>query len=222
MARVTVSDKLLIAAMRLERAGKRPFSAEDLVVAAWEAFPDAFGLSGYGGDHPDSNRVFVEIMGSKPIRAQGYLQKVGAKRYELTEAGRRKAEGADPLGTSPAVKADMARETSRELQRLLTARAIQKLRDGRADAITFYDACSFWGISPRSSRSDVDARLANLDATLQSGRQAVEHGAATFAHNAPAFTSDDMATLERLHDLLLERFGAELAVLRKRSDERTA
>jgi len=222
MAKLTVSDKLLISALRLEDRGNRPFSAEDLVVAAWQAFPDAFGLTGYGSDHPDSNRVFVEIMGSKPVRAQGYLMKVGAKRYQLTEAGRRRAEAADAQGSPAVAKADLTRGAARDLRRLLSSRAIQKLRDGRSDDITFYDACSFWGISPRSSRSDVDARLANFTATIEGGIVAVEQGAAGFQHNAPSFSRDDMASLERLHQMMLERFGSELEVLRRRGDERTA
>src|SRR5918911_2824096 len=90
---LSVSEKLLLAAYDLEENSRRPFSAEDLVVSAWRKFPDTFGLAGYrGGDgelsYPDSNRVFAEIMGSKPIRKRGLLTKVGSKMYSLTEAGR--------------------------------------------------------------------------------------------------------------------------------------
>lgn len=64
----SILEKLLIAAFELEEKGHKPFSAEDIVVASWQKFPDAFGLAGYQDRYPDSNRVFAEIMGSKPIR----------------------------------------------------------------------------------------------------------------------------------------------------------
>ncbi len=90
--RLSITEKLLLAAYELEESGRRPFSAEDLVVSAWQKFPDAFGLAGYRNStsslaYPDSNRVFAEIMGSKPIRKRGFLKKVGTKMYQLTEAG---------------------------------------------------------------------------------------------------------------------------------------
>ena len=87
-----IIEKLLLSAYELELDGKKPFTAEDLVVSSWQNFPDAFGLQGYRDSegnllHPDSNRVFAEIMGSKPIRKRGLLIKVGVKQYQLTEAG---------------------------------------------------------------------------------------------------------------------------------------
>src|SRR3989337_1721776 len=93
---LSISEKLLLAAYSLEEDGRRPFSAEELVVSAWRKFPDAFGLAGHRDDdgrlsYPDSNRVFAEIMGSKPIRKRGLLTKVGSKMYQLTEVGREHA-----------------------------------------------------------------------------------------------------------------------------------
>src|SRR5262245_26355120 len=91
-----VHEKLLLAAADLTDEGKQTFSAEDLVVAAWRRDPNTFGLAGYlDGDgrplYPNSNRVFAEIMGSKPIRAQGLLMKSGTKMFRLTEAGVQRA-----------------------------------------------------------------------------------------------------------------------------------
>lgn len=220
MPRLTVGDKLLVAALDLENAGRRPFSAEDLVVAAWAKFPDAFGLAGHSSQYPDSNRVFVEIMGSKPVRSRGLLARVGAKRYQLTEAGRRRAAallGHESIG---GVKAGLDREVAGELQKLLRSRVVDKDKSGRADEVTFHDACSFWGISPRSSRKDLEARLANFDAIVEEGRRAASEGVATFEHNVPAFTADAIDTLVRLHQQMLVRFEPELGVIRKRVDER--
>src|SRR5437867_7351265 len=123
----TVPDKLLLAAYDLERSGSRPFSAEDLVVTAWQKFPDTFGLAGYRGrsglSYPDSNRVFAEIMGSKPIRKRGMLTKVGSKMYQLTEVGRDHARLLLNRANGTKVeKAALARGTEQELKRLFASK----------------------------------------------------------------------------------------------------
>src|SRR3954470_19103153 len=97
MSKITVHEKLLLAATELENSGSKTFTAEDLVVAAWRLDPETFGLAGHLDDKgrpafPNSNRVFVEIMGSKPIRKQGLLAKSGTKTFRLTESGRQRAE----------------------------------------------------------------------------------------------------------------------------------
>ncbi|MBC8217893.1 MAG: hypothetical protein H8E73_05455, partial [Planctomycetes bacterium] len=63
--RLTVSDKLLLAALALDGDQEKSFTAEDLVVSAWQNFPMAFGLRGHNDEdgapkYPDSNRVFAE------------------------------------------------------------------------------------------------------------------------------------------------------------------
>ena len=40
----TLPEKLLLAASHLEEAGQSPFSAEALIVSAWQKFPRTFGL----------------------------------------------------------------------------------------------------------------------------------------------------------------------------------
>ena len=75
---LTVPEKLLIAALEA-RKSSATFTAEDLVVSAWQLYPDTFGLSGYADQYPDSNRVLTNIMGSKGMRGKGWLRKVGAK-----------------------------------------------------------------------------------------------------------------------------------------------
>ena len=84
--RLTRAEQVLLAANSLEKRGICPFSAEDLVVESWKLFKNSFSLQGY--DLPDSNRVFMEMMGSKPLKAKGWLEKVGSKQYKLSGAGR--------------------------------------------------------------------------------------------------------------------------------------
>lgn len=223
---LSIADKLLLAAYDLEESGHRPFSAEDLVVAAWRKFPDAFGLAGYRDAdgtllYPDSNRVFAEIMGTKPMRSRGLLAKVGNKMYQLTEAGREYVRLLASRSGAPYIeRAGLAREVQSELKRLLVSRANEKYRSGRLADLTFPDACAFWRISPRSSAIELQGRLANFSAVLTTAKTAIQRQALTFEHGGQTFSVQDLDGLLHLHGHLLERFQTEIAVIQKRTDER--
>ena len=226
----TVADKLLVAAFELERNGSRPFSAEDLVVAAWKRFPATFGLIGYLDDtgrlkYPDSNRVFAEVMGSKPLRKRGLLKKVGKKRYQLTESGTNLAAHmsveASPLDEKPdGQKAGLHRATQVQLRRLLESTAWGKFTDAGLEGITFHDACGFWGITPRSNAKQLASRVKNIEAILAEAQSLAGGGTLTFGHGGDAFTGGQLAKLQELHEKLLEQFDDSLAIINKRHDER--
>jgi hypothetical protein len=222
----SVSDKLLIAAYALEASGKIPFTAEDLVVSAWRAFPDTFGLAGHNDvsgelEYPDSNRVFAEIMGSKPIRKRGLLRKVGTKMYQLTEAGRERARFLAPqTGRADTRKLSLSRGIEAELQRLLAARATDKYRLGRKDQITFRDACAFWGISPRSSAIELEGRRASAQDTIQRALQAIDEGGTTFEHAGAPLQRQDVEGLTSAAAYMEAAFSSELEVISRRRDER--
>lgn len=224
--RLTVQDKILLAALDLVRLDKTEFSAEDLVVAAWKKYPDTFGLAGYVtkegvAKYPDSNRVFAEIMGSKPLRKQGHVRKVGRKLYELTDVGRDKAEflaGIDAENTPS--KASLPRSIEIELRRLLSSRVIEKLVSGQNEDISFYDACTFWGITPRSSAIELEGRLESTQQVIRRASEAVVGGAATFEHGGDTFTDQQLDLLSEADSVLRSRFDQELAIIRKRTDER--
>lgn len=223
---LSVSDKLLLAAYELEGSGRIPFSAEDLVVAAWRKFPDAFALAGYRGDdgqlcYPDSNRVFAEIMGSKPIRKRGFLVKVGNKMYRLTEAGREHARHLSNRGSEFSVqKAALGRETEQKLRRLLASKAVEKVLNKRLQDLTFYDACAFWGITPMSSAIELEGQMAKLEGIVQSARSALRAGSASLGHGGHTFGTQDLDNLLEVHRVLLEKFRPEREVIGQRKDER--
>jgi hypothetical protein len=222
---LSVPDKLVLAAFDLEERGKRPFSAEDLVVEAWRKYPDAFGLSGHADQdgkpiYPDSNRVFAEIMGSKPIRKRGLLRKVGRKMYQLTEAGREYARVAARQGVGEVVKATVAREVKVELVRLLSSRAVEKARAGRFDDITFFDACTFWAISPGSSAMDLDGKIGNLQGIFKAVEESAQNKVLSLEHGGLLLRPDDLRLLRELHTDLMKRFGEELEIIHRRTDER--
>src|SRR5438309_4629500 len=88
VAECTVPEKILLAASHLEEQGQSPFSAEALIVAAWQKFPRTFGLKGYEEQYPDSNKVLAGMMGEKGLPGRGWMVKVGQRLYALTRDGR--------------------------------------------------------------------------------------------------------------------------------------
>ncbi len=224
---LNIAEKLLVAASEIEENGKGLFSAEDLVVAAWKKFPDAFGLQGYldgqgNPIYPNSNRVYAEIMGSKPLRKQGLLQKVGNKMYKLTEAGRARARGARSTNSGPFTqKLTLGREQVDQIRHLFESKAAQKMREGKLEDITFFDACGFWGISPRSGAKDLWSRFAEVQTIVEQGLSTLKSSCAvSIIHGSNPYTADDLQTLQKLHKFLEEKFAEELIVIKKRNDER--
>ena len=215
----TVAEKLVLAAAEIESSGKSPFTAEHLVVSAWRMFPDAFGLKGY--EHPDSNRVYAEIMGSKPIRKRGYLQKTGEKRYSLTDSGRQLASQLKRLATPrEAKKAAVAREVIDHIKSLLTCKAFSKHIKNSDANLTFLDACTFWGITSRSSAVQLDGKQTNLEHNLELVLRLVRKGPLTAEHGGQPFTEFEIEKLWETHEVLKERFADDLSLIRRRTDER--
>jgi len=227
--RLSVTEKLLVAAHRCETEGKCPFTAEDLVVSAWQCFPDAFGLKGYVDSegqmlYPDSNRVFAEIMGSKPVRKRGFLVKVGQKLYELTGSGRNLAARLDaremiggPAGKNGKVGLD--RKLEAEFRRLLSSKAAQKVDNKQIDSITFHDACVFWGITPQSSAIELLGRHGDLEDTLSRLRERIQ-STGRLEHGGPLVSPVSVDLLEKTHQVLKERFSNEVQTILTRTDQR--
>ena len=219
---LTVVDKLLLAAQKLQRTSKA-FSAEDLVVTAWRMYPDTFGLSGYADQHPDSNRVFTKIMGSEGLRGKGWLRKVGVKQYRLTQKGLADAEALlQENGGLPQevgfLRAQLERATLRSLERLTEAGAGRKYLSGRREEITFADACSFWDISVRSNANTLVARLADTETVLESALAKSEQKGMKLPRRNLSY--EELEGLLRVHHEMQEEFEGEISIIRKRTDER--
>ncbi len=224
MRKMPKAEKLLLAAYRLEQSGKRPFSAEDLVVAAWREYPDSFALAGYP-QHPDSNRVYFEIMGNKSFRKKGWLDKTGEKKYQLSPAGSAAAavlSGITPGPTAGGKSVPLGRDELDQIQALWLSTAAEMYRTQRQNEIVFRDACSFWGISPRSTASMLTVRQGSVIALIEKAVRSVEEGGpVSIAHGSIHLGPDSMNLLARIHSLLVEKFQAELAIIGGRTDNRS-
>lgn len=59
------------------------FTVEDLVVAAWRAYPERFGLAGYRDRFPCALSVKSKVYGNDGVVARGWLAWVGTGEHEL-------------------------------------------------------------------------------------------------------------------------------------------
>lgn len=166
-AKLTANQRLLLAAADLERQGRIPFGANDLVMVAWKSCPVLFGLVGY--DAPDSNRVLCGLMGDKGIVRHGYLDRVGPKLYRLTSQGRAEADrltrgernGEATRRVLKRVKVSKA--VAVELARLTGTTAYRRWVQGLCRQIGFADALAFLRGSSEDAIGTVSLTI--MDAT---------------------------------------------------------
>lgn len=222
IAECTVPEKILMAAFQLEEQGQSPFSAEALIVAAWQKYPRTFGLKGYDEQYPDSNKVLASIMGEKGLARRGWLVKMGQKMYSLSHEGRRTVRRLLQGDDQPerVVKSDrpvkLSKDHDKLLQGLFVASAYEKLREGRQQELTFADACRFWGITENLHGEVLDARLDRAQSALASVKRLIGTGSAVLS-NGRSVDADEVAQLSQVHAYLEERFNRHLTVLRSRS-----
>ncbi len=214
----TVPEKILLAAFHLEESGQSPFSAEALIVAAWQKFPRAFGLKGYTDHYPDSNKVLSSIMGEKGLARRGWLAKMGQKMYSLTREGRqvvRRFIQADEPPAQAAETIKLSREQEKLIISLSATPAVEKYQQGLKLELTFADACRFWGINENLHGEALDARLNKLRASLAEIDMLIGHGGVDLS-NGRSVSASDIALLHQVDEYLKERFGRHLTLLRNR------
>jgi hypothetical protein len=221
IAECTVPEKILLAAFQLEEQGQSPFSAEALIVTAWQKYPRTFGLKGYDEQHPDSNKVLASIMGEKGLTRRGWLSKPGQKLYVLTADGRRVVrrllhDDDQPETARKDRPARLSKEHDKLLQGLFVTSAYDKVREGRQQELTFADACRFWNITDSLSGEALDARLDHQRAALADIERQVGLGSANLS-DGRSISLDDVGQLSDIHNHLLQRFGRHLTLLRNRT-----
>jgi hypothetical protein len=219
--RLSLDEEVLLAGADIEANGQVTFTAEDLAIAAWNKFPDSFGMEGHS-KYPDSNRVYTKLMGKKGLVGRGWLVKVGEKRYQLSEAGKimAKALGSTIAPTS-GLRAVLSRDQKLILEKLLSSRVVIKLKAGELESVGFHDACSFWDISSRSNASNLQARLQTVEYVIETANKAIsEWGEITLTQGGSPIGTHEIEVLRETNRKLLEKFKNDLDIIRKRTDER--
>lgn len=160
--------KIVEAMFRLMPEGPRMIPYEDIVVKAWEMYPQDFGLRGYADKHPDSSDIHKRLYGT--LKEQGWVKSgaTGRKQFTLTESGWERA--ASQLGTRSGVPTDgasrMSRTTEQEIHYLVRTDAARLFSESKGDEILDSDFFSFYRTSVRASPQDFEGRLAQVESAL--------------------------------------------------------
>lgn len=220
----TLPEKILLSAYQLEEKGHSPFSAEALIVSAWQNYPSTFGLKGYTELYPDANKVLASIMGEKGLAKRGWLAKMGQKLYSLTREGRqvvRRLQNIDTVEEAPLVitPASLPDERDKMLQNLESCSAWQKYHTGGKADLNFADACRFWGLTDHLTGSQLNQRLDQLGTILHDLEKQVGQVGVVLG-NGKRLTGGELAEMAELHDYMEDRFDRHLMLLRNRSERR--
>lgn len=218
--RTSLTDKVLIAALDLSTGDLNvSFTAEELLLAAWETDKSAFGLRGYETEYPDSNKLYTKIDGKSGLVSKGFLRKVGERTlcisvYGLSRARRLQLyelpEGASDLDA----KLDRALQAS--ISEMIGSREFREWLRDNAKPDKFRGAGNFWGIAPGTPPKTVRDRLLHVEHTLRSALERLEElGVEKIAEQRgkKLFDKHDLGRLLEFHNELKRRFSRELTIL---------
>ena len=209
----TKHEKILLSAFKLWPDDS--FSAEDLVVACWKEFPEDFGLQGYEQLYPDSNIVYRYIMGqSSIVKKHKWLLQTQSKTYRLSTQGVSHAltllGDRQPGVDSQRLRIKRAREAV--LARLLLSRAWTKYQTG--EEIVFREACSFWGIIPRSAGEEYRFARKEMADSFAAAEERISQAKASdlWISKANCFINQEtLSTLRLLDAELVQTFTDEIS-----------
>jgi hypothetical protein len=217
----TVPEKILVAADQLDKQGQSPFSAEALIVAAWQKFPRTFGLKGFAEQYPDSNKILSSIMGEKGLARRGWLVKMGQKMYALTREGRQVVHRVtlDEEESGPTAMVKLSRDQEKFVLALLDSSAVQKFEENRKAELTFGDACRFWGVTENMKGDVLDERLGSFEETLAELDRTFADADSQLS-NGRVVSAGDVRVLNNIHRYMEDRFDRHLNLLRSRAGKR--
>jgi hypothetical protein len=226
---LTVSQRIILAADRLESQGHTPMSAEALIVAAWQECPRTFGLKGFADQHPDSNRVLACIMGERGLARRGWLEKCGQKLYSLSRQGKdeaRRLKAGDEAPKPESKRRNLERIKAPKaltvvITGLLSSPAYRRFEEGMKREITYRDACRFWGLSEAASGDAVLRTLNLVPQTIKSVESLLVNDAVELS-NGQSVNASELDNLTGLHSWLCDQFARHLDQQRDKKFRRIA
>lgn len=192
--------KILEALYALSPEGPRLVTYEDIVVRAWELYPDDFGLRGYSDRYPDASDIHVPLY--KELKSDGLVATgpTRQKKFKLTNAGWDLAAtlfGTDG-STEPVGTGRMSRSGGQELQHLERATATRLFLAGETDDILDTDFFAFYRTSVRAPTRDFESRLSQT-------QRAIDEAVATGAPGAADIAAVDHFLRQRFVDIIAQK-----------------
>jgi len=218
---LTLNDKVLLAAAECcDGDVNTPFTAEQLVVTAWEMDHRSFGLRGFEVRYPDSNKLYTKIDGRSGLVTKGFLVKIGDRQLRLSETGLAHAASvSETKGTELNFK--LSRELEGSIKKFLNHPIFKEWIEDKSKPNRFRGAGQFWGIAPGTPYTAVRERVLQVEQVLDIAlKQMEETGEEYIAneHGKLLFERRDLELCIQFQRVLKERFQSELRVLDKNYD----
>lgn len=211
----TLNERVLLAALSLSNGDiSQKFTAEDVIVKAWEEDNSAFGLRGYEDKFPDSNIVFTKLDGKDGLVAKGFLKKVGDRTYTITEAGLSTAVRLKPHSEEYQLK--VARSLQEAITKILDHPIFKEWIKNKEKPTQFRDAGWFWGVAAGSPPKIVSERLKHIEQTLLEAKRFLEESGRREIiqqRGKILFNIKDLELCLEFHNTIKKRFEKELKIL---------
>ena len=165
-------DKIIIAMYDLAGGTSKPLKYEDIVVKAFELYPQDFGLRGYP-KFPDSSDIHKPLYG--PLKRAGYVL-TGSKQFMLTPKGveRGKLLSSEERGQSKITRQRLSRDKETEVNRIFQTEALQLFLTGKEDKILDTDLYSYLAVTVRTARNEFLGRLRTVEDAVTSAAEISE------------------------------------------------
>jgi hypothetical protein len=164
-------QKILVAMFKLS-GGTKPLKYEDIVVKAFEMFPEEFALRGYP-NYPDSSDIHKPLYG--PLKRHGLIRSAN-KMFALTPRGVEIAKQLiEAAGASlEEVMSDgrrITRTQQAEVERMLASAAHDLFAKGEGARILDTDFYRFIGCTVRTPRNEFLGRMSATEGAVKAAKK---------------------------------------------------
>lgn len=193
MKAVSKPQKILSVMFELSSGESRPLQYEDIVVMAFQRYPEDFQLRGYP-QYPDSSDIHKPLYSMK----RDGLVRSANKSFILTPRGLDVARNL--VGAPDTARDRLTKPEENEINRILKSQAFILFQQGDSSRILDTDFYEYLGVSVRTQKGDFRGRIATVEQALA-------------AHRAKRNDAVS-AVLTRLHQWVATRFSEEIEARR--------
>jgi hypothetical protein len=189
MKPISKPQKILSVMFDLSKGESKPLLYEDIVVSAFQRYPEDFQLRGYP-QYPDSSDIHKPLYSMK----QDGLVRSANKSFLLTPRGLDVARNL--IGTADAQRDRLTKQEEKEVNRIVQSQAFRLFQEGQTARILDTDLYEYFGVSVRTPKSEFLGRVITVEQAI-------------VAHRVKR--KDELSdVLSKLHQWLVGRFEEEI------------